>query len=89
MQNSDIIPPVGAYQTRWDVVDSKVTVPLYGTHDTWGGSLAQKASKIKESDFAKKVKPCARLDRTLVYRRNGAMSSNRGVNPDSMLQMYG
>ena len=48
---------------------------MYGTHDTWGGSLAKKAKQIKEVDFAKKVKHCPRLDRALVYQRNGAMSS--------------
>ena len=84
-----MIPPVGAYETRWASIDSKVSAPLYGTHDTWGGSHAKQARKIREVDFANKAQPCGRLDRTLVYRRNGAMSSNRGANQmDSQLQQY-
>ena len=73
LQNHDTIPPIGWYSKKWESVEAKVQAPLYGTHATWGGNLAKKALKIKEIDFSKKVKPCARLDRTLVYKRNGAM----------------
>ena len=62
-------PPVGVYRTRFDGKDPKVTVPIYGSKEKWGGDLAKKATMIKEIDFKKKVKACPRIDRTLVYQR--------------------
>lgn len=70
-----MVPPIGAYKTRFDHLDPKVGVPLYGTHDTWGGDLKKQAKKIRDRDFKAKVKPCSRLDRTLVYVRNNVFES--------------
>ena len=60
---------------RFDSVDPKVRTPIYGPSTQWGGALNKQAQKIREADFKKKVKPCARLDRTLVYMRNNAFES--------------
>ena len=65
------VPPVGAYRARFGHLDPKVTSPRYGTEETWGGALAKESQRIKEADFRAKVKPCPRMDRTLVYMRAG------------------
>ena len=70
-----MIPPIGAYKTRFSHIDPKVGVPLYGTFDTWGGELAKQSKKIKDQDWARKVKACPRLDRTLVYVRDNVFQS--------------
>ena len=30
-------PPVGVYRTKFDGKDPKVTVPIYGSKERWGG----------------------------------------------------
>lgn len=77
IKNPSMVPPIGAYKTRFDHLDAKVGVPLYGTHATWGGELKKQAKIIRDRDFKAKVKPCSRLDRTLVYVRNNVFESLR------------
>ena len=58
VKNPSMIPPVGAYITRYEHLDPKVTCPVYGTEQTWGGSLAKRSRRIKDQDFKKKVRAC-------------------------------
>ena len=57
---------------------------MYGTVDQWGGELAKKSHKIKQKDWNKKVKPCSRLDRTLVYVRDNVFKSIKDNNNSVM-----
>ena len=62
-------PPVGTYRTRYNASDPKISAPLYGTQQTWGGELAKRADRIKDQHFRATVRKCDRLDKTLVYQR--------------------
>ena len=63
------IPPVGLHRKRYDAMDRKVSVPVYGESNIWNKHLAKNSKIIKEKDFKEKVKKCERLDKTLVYER--------------------
>ena len=60
---------MGLHRKRYDAMDRKVSVPVYGEKNIWDKYLAKNAKFIKEKDFKEKVKKCERLDKTLVYER--------------------
>ena len=62
-------PPVGSYRTQYCAMDPKITSPVYGTKEVWGGKLAKQSKKIKEEGFRNCVSKCERINRTLVYKR--------------------
>ena len=40
VKGKTIVPPLGHYKTRFDQIEAKVSVPLFGTADRWSGSNA-------------------------------------------------
>ena len=52
------IPPVGLHRKRYDAMDRKVSVPVYGESNIWNKHLAKNSKIIKEKDFKEKVKKC-------------------------------
>ena len=80
LKNPSPVPAPGAYRTNFETIDPKVQAPIFGTVAQRDGANKSKALNIKIQDFKKKVKPCERLDRTLVFIRNNALESMKSVN---------
>ena len=64
-------PPIGAYRSKFGIVEPRVTSPNYGTEEMhWGKKAEANAKRLKDRSFSDaNHKICRRLDRTIVLIR--------------------